>query len=74
VVAGHLPARPTSVLAWRKVVAAYNSSHHKALALIGRRLQWQLMMEVQLTFAWVTYPLETMLHWLFGLGNRWVFP
>jgi hypothetical protein len=53
--------------------AAYISSHHKALALIGRRLQWELMKEWPLTFAWVTYAAEAMLHGLFGLGNQWVF-
>jgi phospholipase C len=53
--------------------AAYISSHHKALALIGRRLQWEMMKEFPLTFAWVTYPLEALMHWLLGLGNKWVF-
>jgi hypothetical protein len=53
--------------------AAFISSHHKALTLLGRRLQWELLKESPLTFAWVTYPVETILHWLFGLGNRWVF-
>ncbi len=53
--------------------AAYISSHHKALALIGRRLRWELMKEFPLTSAWITYPLEMLLHWLFGLGNKWVF-
>jgi phospholipase C len=53
--------------------AAYISGHHKALARIGRRLQWELMMEHPLTFAWLTYPLETFLHWLFGLNWTWVF-
>jgi phospholipase C len=53
--------------------AAYISSHHKALALLGQRLRWELMKEFPLTYAWVTYPLETALHWLFGLGNKWVF-
>lgn len=53
--------------------AAYISSHHKALALIGRRLQWELMKEFPLTVAWLTYPLETLLHWLFGLGSKWGF-
>jgi phospholipase C len=53
--------------------AAYISAHHKALALIGRRLQWELLKENPLAFAWVTYPLETFLHWMFGFGNRWVF-
>jgi phospholipase C len=53
--------------------AAYMTSHHKALALIGQRLQWDLLKESPLTFAWVVYPLETLLHWAFGLGNKWVF-
>ncbi len=53
--------------------AKYISSHHKALALIGRRLQWELLKESPLAFAWLTYALEVVLHWLFGLGSRWVF-
>jgi phospholipase C len=53
--------------------AEYISGHHKALALIGRRLQLDLLKESPLTFAWLTYGLEVVLHWLFGLGSRWVF-
>jgi phospholipase C len=53
--------------------ARYISTHHKALALIGRRLQLELLKESPLAFAWVTYVLEIVLHWLFGLGSRWVF-
>jgi phospholipase C len=53
--------------------AEYITSHHKALALIGRRLQLELLRESPVTFAWLTYALEVVLHWLFGLGNRWVF-
>ena len=53
--------------------ASYITTHHKALALIGRRLQLELLKESPLTFAWVTYGLEVILHWLFGLGNCWVF-
>ncbi len=53
--------------------AKYISSHQKALALIGRRLQWELLRESPLAFAWLTYALEVVLHWLFGLGSRWVF-
>jgi phospholipase C len=53
--------------------AEYITTHHKALALIGRRLQLQLLKESPLTFAWLTYALEVVLHWLFGLGNCWVF-
>src|SRR5439155_8548800 len=53
--------------------AAYITSHHKALALIGQRLELELLREHPLTFAWLKYPLESLLHWLFGLGNKWVF-
>jgi phospholipase C len=53
--------------------AEYISAHHKALALIGRRLQLELLKESPLAFAWLTYGLEVVLHWLFGLGSRWVF-
>lgn len=53
--------------------AEYISGHHKALALIGRRLQLELPRESPLTFAWLSYALEVVLHWLFGLGSRWVF-
>jgi phospholipase C len=53
--------------------AKYITSHHKALALIGRRLQWEMLKESPLAFAWVTYGLEVCLHWLFGLNWTWVF-
>jgi phospholipase C len=53
--------------------AKYISGHHKALALIGRRLQLELLKESPLTYAWLTYGLEVVLHWLFGLGSQWVF-
>jgi phospholipase C len=53
--------------------AAYISSHHKALALIGRRLKLQLLRESPLTYAWVGYVWEVVLHSLFGLATRWVF-
>jgi phospholipase C len=53
--------------------AKYISNHHKALALIGRRLQLELLKESPLTFAWFTYGLESLFHWLFGLGSHWVF-
>jgi phospholipase C len=49
------------------------SSHHRALALIGRRLQLEMLRESPLTFAWLSYALEVVLHWLFGLGSRWAF-
>jgi phospholipase C len=65
----HTPPNPDL----EEEAAAYISAHNKALALLGRRLQWELMKESPLTFAWLTYPLETILHWLFGLGNKWVF-
>jgi hypothetical protein len=53
--------------------AKYISSHHKALALIGRQLQLELLKESPLRFAWLTYGLEVLLHWLLGLRWRWVF-
>jgi hypothetical protein len=53
--------------------AKYISTHHKALVLLGRRLQLELLKESPLTYAWLAYGLEVLLHWLFGLGNRWVF-
>jgi hypothetical protein len=53
--------------------ATYISAHHKALALIGRRLQWELLREFPLTYAWLGWVLESILHWLFGLGSTWVF-
>ncbi len=53
--------------------AKYISNHHKALALIGRQLQLELLKESPLAFAWLTYPVEVLLHCLFGLGNQWVF-
>jgi phospholipase C len=53
--------------------AAYITSHHKALALIGQRLELELLRESPVTFAWVKYPLESLLHWLLRLGNKWVF-
>jgi phospholipase C len=55
-----------------EMAAAYITSHHKALALIGRRLRWELLVEFPLAFAWLTYPLETVLHWLSGLGTNWL--
>jgi phospholipase C len=51
----------------------YITSHHKALALIGRQLQLELLKESPSAFAWLTYGLEVLLHWLFGLGSLWVF-
>jgi phospholipase C len=53
--------------------AKYISGHHKALALIGRRLQLQLLKESPLAFAWLTYGMEVLLHWLFGVGSKWGF-
>jgi phospholipase C len=53
--------------------AEHITGHHKALALIGRRLQLELLKESPVTFAWVSYALEVVLHWLLGMGNRWVF-
>jgi phospholipase C len=53
--------------------ANYITNHHKALALIGRRLQLELLKESPLAYAWITYGVEVLLHWLFGLGTRWVF-
>jgi phospholipase C len=53
--------------------AAYISSHQKALARVGRRLQWELLREAPLTYAWGYYLFEVLLHALSGLGNRWVF-
>jgi hypothetical protein len=51
--------------------ADYFSAHHKALIRLGRRLQWDLMTEAPLTYAWLTYPLELLLHGLAGLGSTW---
>jgi hypothetical protein len=53
--------------------AKYISSHHKALALIGSQLQLELLREFPLTYAWLTYGLERLLHKLFGFVNPWVF-
>ena len=53
--------------------AAYITAHHKALVLIGQRLQLELVRESPFTFALLTYPLESLLHWLSKLGNKWVF-
>jgi len=53
--------------------AAYISSHHKALALIGRRLQLELLREHPLAFAWVGFLLEVVFHSIFGLGSKWGF-
>ncbi len=53
--------------------AAYISAHHKALALIGQRLRWELLKEFPLTYAWLGWLWESALHWLFGLGSKWVF-
>jgi hypothetical protein len=51
----------------------YITIHHKALALLGRRLRWELLKESPLTYAWVFYVVEVVLHYLFGLGNSIVF-
>jgi phospholipase C len=56
-----------------ELAVAYISAHHKALARLGRRLQWELMTEWPLTYAWVTYPLELLIHWVLGLANKWAF-
>jgi phospholipase C len=53
--------------------AKFISSHHKALALIGRRLQLELLRESPLAFAWLDYGLEVVLHWRFSLDSEWVF-
>jgi phospholipase C len=53
--------------------ARHVSTHHKGLALLGRRLKLELLRESPLTYAWLGYALEVALHWLFGLGSRWVF-
>lgn len=52
---------------------AYITSHHKALALIARRLRLELLRESPLTYAWLGYLVEVAAHWLFGLGSRWGF-
>jgi phospholipase C len=54
--------------------ANYVSSHQKSLALLGRRLQLEMLKESPLAFAWVTYGLEVLLHgffWLVRLGSQW---
>jgi phospholipase C len=50
----------------------YITSHHKALALLGMKLQLELLKESPLTYAWLTYAVEVVLQWVFGLGNHWV--
>jgi phospholipase C len=53
--------------------AKYISSHHKAMALIGRQLQLELLKESPLAFAWLTFLLELVLHWLLHLKRSWLF-
>jgi hypothetical protein len=38
-----------------------------------RHGQLELFKESPLTFAWLPYAFEVLLHWLFALGSRWVF-
>jgi phospholipase C len=63
------PSRPDL----EEEAAAYISAHHRALALIGRRLQWELLRESPLAYAWLGWLAEAALHGLFGLGSKWVF-
>jgi hypothetical protein len=50
--------------------ATFISSHHKALALIGRQLQLEMLKESPLAFAWISYGLEVVLHWMLGFVGQ----